>query len=106
MNGDLGSSSSVQKGYSGSGMTWGNEMNYGMNHSLQAGSIAESVYLQPSALINVPRLPLFYSDNTNINTNSLNMVTFSSFLNCIITSCPSYTFYSIIKSKVASVAQW
>ena len=39
MNGASGYNSAV-KGYTGPGITWANEMNYGLNHAPGAGSIA------------------------------------------------------------------
>ena len=40
ISGVLGQRYDVLKGYSGQGITWDNEMNFGMNHAPCAGSIA------------------------------------------------------------------
>ena len=51
MNGALGHDSALL-GYIGPGTTCANEMNFGMNHAPDAGSIIQPVDLQPSTQYN------------------------------------------------------
>ena len=61
MNGVLGYNSALS-GYTEQGTIWADKMNFGMNHSPGAGSIAWHVYLQSSALTMCYRCPQLQYD--------------------------------------------